>query len=64
MLDAFEPVSLPAEQSGLRVVIGRNDELIAAQGQREFCRQHGIGFVETEWGHRVEDAALLLEIGF
>lgn len=62
MLDAFEQVSLPGAQPGLRVVIGRNDELIAAQGQREFCERLGIDYVETGWGHRVEDAGQLLAL--
>ncbi len=62
MLDAFEQVSLPGGKSGLCVVIGRNDELIAAEGQRAFCRQQGIEFIETDWGHRVEDARVLLAL--
>lgn len=64
MLDAFEPVILPDEKELLHVVIGRNDEVIAAEGQRVFCRKLGIYYVETDWGHRVEDVELLLDIGF
>lgn len=64
MLQAFEEVLLPQDSAilaRLRVISGRKDDLIAIEGQRRFCRQHGIQQFETNWGHRVEDAAVLLQ---
>ena len=64
MLDEFVPVRSSNGKANLCVVIGRNDELIAAQGQREFCEQHRFRYIETDWGHRVEDVAKLLKVEF
>lgn len=62
MLEAFEPVAVLDDSPGLRVVVGRNDDLIAPQGQRAFCIEHGIAFIETDWGHRVADVRQLLAV--
>lgn len=62
MLDAFEPITnsdAACAESEVLILVGRNDELIVAAGQREFCRQRHFRFVETDWGHRVGDVALL-----
>lgn len=64
MLRAFEepfPADRPTDWSAALVVIGANDDLILPTGQQAFCRRMGIRFVMTDWGHRVEDAGLLLE---
>lgn len=58
MLTAFEEINALNLQSP-RIIIGRKDDVIPASYQQAFCRQRGWAFIETDWGHRVEDPMLL-----
>lgn len=44
------------------IVIGRNDSVIPANYQQSYCRQQGWSFVETDWGHRIEDPMIIMKL--
>ncbi len=63
MLSAFEQVKgTESEPSQFSILIGRNDDVIPAALQRRFCEQQGWRWQEVDWGHRVEDTALLADL--
>jgi len=63
MLAEFEQVKdTQSQPSQFSILIGRNDDVIPAAQQRRFCQQQNWQWQEADWGHRVEDTALLAEL--
>jgi uncharacterized protein len=61
MIGIFEPLRSDHMPSP-KIIIGRKDDIIPAEYQRDFCRSHGWSWTETDWGHRVGDGGELTRI--
>jgi predicted esterase YcpF (UPF0227 family) len=69
-----EPIEISSEQANAfelidtlrihnpQIIVGRNDTVIPAHYQQTFCLQQGWTFIETDWGHRIEDPMLLVQL--
>lgn len=59
----FQAVDMPAApHQPITWIIGGNDDLIDPAGQQDFAEQIGCCIIDTDWGHRVEDADQLADI--
>lgn len=56
MLEDFKTVSTLKD---CQIVIGENDDVIPADYQKAFCKQHNKTWISQNWGHRVEDVDVL-----
>lgn len=61
MLAQFAPLQ-PSLINAPTIVIGRNDELIPAGYQQQYCQQQGWRYQLTDWQHRVGNYAELAAI--
>lgn len=61
MINEFENINIPSNDK-IYMIIGENDDLICPTGQRRFANVENINYSITEWGHRVENVDVLLDI--
>lgn len=59
----FQAVNMPAApHQPITWIVGVNDDLIDPEGQYQFADQIGCDVIDTDWGHRVEDASMLADV--
>lgn len=59
MIDTFEPLKTGQIPSPV-ILVGERDDVLLPDDQKAFCTAQGWDWISVDWGHRVEDPAVII----